>query len=759
MRRLFIAMIWVAGLALLVSVPDVRAQFSDRATLEASLGFEDQQDGDHLVGWTANPPETISLDSKVLHSGKWAVRLARDAGGSFSAMYKVIPVDFGGTTIEYRGFLRTEDVTGFAGLYMGVNSGTRALAFDNMNDQNLNGSTEWKEYSIKLPLSPEARELVFGIVLSGTGKAWVDDLQLLVDGQPIARVPKRELPKTVLEVDHQFDAGSGVAPTELTKVQIDNLATLGMVWGFLKYHHPKITSGQSHWDYELFRVLPAILDARDQTAAAAAMVKWIGSLGEVAPCNPCAVLEDSNLHLRPDLTWIENETLLGQELSRSLRAIYANRPRLEEQFYLSLAPFIQNPKFEHELAYTQVTLPDPGYQLLGLYRFWTIIQYWFPNRDVIGEDWSKVLAEFVPRVALAKDKQSYQRELMALIARAHDTHANLWSSLDVRPPTGECHVPARARFIENRMVVTGFGSPEAEKTSGLNVGDVVTSVDDVPVVSLIEQWTPYYAASNEAARMRDMAGSLTRGACGDVSMGILRGGQELRIGARRVAARDDSSGWTNDLPGETFRLLSRDIAYLKLSSVKGSDAARYVEQAAGTKGLVIDIRNYPSEYVVYALGELLVDKETPFVRFTRGDPSTPGAFHWTSPATLTPRGPHYAGKVVILIDETSQSSAEYHAMAFRSAPNAVVVGSTTAGADGNVSLFALPGGQRSMISGIGIFYPDKRPTQRVGIIPDVESRPTIAGIRDGRDEVLEQGLRQILGNAVSAAEIEKMARH
>jgi len=41
----------------------------------------------------------------------------------------------------------------------------------------------------------------------------------------------------------------------------------------------------------------------------------------------------------------------------------------------------------------------------------------------------------------------------------------------------------------------------------------------------------------------------------------------------------------------------------------------------------------------------------------------------------------------------------------------------------------------------------------------VESRPTIAGIRDGRDEVLEQGLRQILGSAVSAEEIEKMARH
>jgi C-terminal processing protease CtpA/Prc len=84
-------------------------------------------------------------------------------------------------------------------------------------------------------------------------------------------------------------------------------------------------------------------------------------------------------------------------------------------------------------------------------------------------------------------------------------------------------------------------------------------------------------------------------------------------------------------------------------------------------------------------------------------------------------------------------------MALRVAPQAIVVGSTTAGADGNVSEIMLPGALRTMISGIGVFYPDKKPTQRVGIIPDVEVRPTIAGIRAGRDEVLEEAQRQILG--------------
>jgi C-terminal processing protease CtpA/Prc len=94
-------------------------------------------------------------------------------------------------------------------------------------------------------------------------------------------------------------------------------------------------------------------------------------------------------------------------------------------------------------------------------------------------------------------------------------------------------------------------------------------------------------------------------------------------------------------------------------------------------------------------------------------------------------------------------------MALRTAPGAIVVGSTTAGADGNVSQFALPGGLSSMISGIGVFYPDKKPTQRVGILPDVEIRPTIAGIRDGRDEVLEEAVRRIAGSQVSTEETKK----
>jgi C-terminal processing protease CtpA/Prc len=200
------------------------------------------------------------------------------------------------------------------------------------------------------------------------------------------------------------------------------------------------------------------------------------------------------------------------------------------------------------------------------------------------------------------------------------------------------------------------------------------------------------------------------------------------------------------------------VAYLKLSSIRVQDVAGYIEKASTTRGLVIDIRNYPAEFVVFALGSRLVQEPMPFARFTKADLDNPGAFTWTESLKLQPEAPGYKGKVAILVDEVSMSQAEYTAMALRAGPQAVVVGSTTAGADGNVSPIQLPSGLRTMISGIGVFYPDKKPTQRVGIVPDIFVTSTLNGIREGRDEVLEEALRYILGSDADEEAIRRMAR-
>ncbi len=213
--------------------------------------------------------------------------------------------------------------------------------------------------------------------------------------------------QTALDTDREFDAGSGIVIKDLTATQIANLALLGKVWGFLKYHHPLVTAGKKHWDYELFRIMPPVLNAADAATARSAIRGWIAALGDVPDCTTCAKLNERELHLRPPVTWLTDDAL-GPELGATLRAVYRNRSTAGRQHYLSLAPNAGNPSFDHELPYSNLTFPDAGYRLLALYRFWNIIEYWFPYRDVIGTNWDETLSAFIPRVAAAADAAALQ---------------------------------------------------------------------------------------------------------------------------------------------------------------------------------------------------------------------------------------------------------------------------------------------------------------------------------------------------------------
>jgi C-terminal processing protease CtpA/Prc len=82
-------------------------------------------------------------------------------------------------------------------------------------------------------------------------------------------------------------------------------------------------------------------------------------------------------------------------------------------------------------------------------------------------------------------------------------------------------------------------------------------------------------------------------------------------------------------------------------------------------------------------------------------------------------------------------------MAFRATPHSTLLGSQTAGADGNTTPITLPGGLKTLMTGIGAYYPDERETQRVGLAIDVRVRPTVAGLRAGRDELCDRAVELI----------------
>jgi C-terminal processing protease CtpA/Prc len=754
---------WVGLFLIAVRLPGQGAKAAeapvDRHTLQKTLGFEG---GDGLVlpqGWSGGPGGTVGIDESVVHSGRRSARLVRGAGSEakVSSVSVGLPVDFSGGVVEFRGFLRLKDVSDFAGLWMREDGDGQTLQFVNMQEQQVHGTADWKEYTVKLPVDARATTMRIGVLMSGTGMVWADDLQLLVDGRPIAEAP--DLPKkvpTILDSDHAFDDGSRIALDGMTPMQVVNLATLGRVWGFLKYHDGRVNQGQRQWDYELFRIMPEVLAAKSREEADASMARWVVGFGPIQDCAVCVVLDPTAVVMKPDLGWLDDTAMLGVALSQQLKRVYVNRQG-GRQFYVSIGKDAKNAVFEHELSYSALKFPDAGFQMLALIRFWNMMQYWAPDRDVAGQEWGKLLTEFLPKVALAKDKDAFQLVMMELIAKANDTHASLLGDFRLKPPVGDCAVPVATRFIDGEAVVSGF-AVKTPDSAGLKVGDVVEALDGIAVKELVERWTPLYGDSNQAARLAYMGMALTRGRCEPVMVRVLRDGHALEVSAKRVPVQE-LKAVPHDLPGKTFQLLSKDVAYLKLSTVKVADVAGYIEKAKGTKGLVVDIRNYPSEFVVFALGSLLATRHTEFATFTQGDLANPGAFHFGDIEALDAREPHYGGKVMILVDEATISSAEYTAMALQATPNAMVVGSMTEGADGNVSNICLPGGLYTRVSGLGVFYPNHTPTQRVGVRIDVEVSPSVAGIKAGRDEVLEEAIRRIVGSGTLELDIEAMARH
>ena len=727
------------------------SQTYTRLDIASILGFENNtQTGAFPAGWSGNTTIGIVTDT-VSHSGHYSCRIDRTASsaGSFSTIGQSIPVDFVGTTIIWRGWIKMQDVNGYVALWAREDDAAgNTVQFATMQGENVGGTADWHAYNISIPLDTQAKNFSFGFFVAGAGTAWVDDLLILVDEVPVELAPQRLV--TPLDTDHQFDNGSTVQFMSLSDIQVSNLFLLAKVWGFLKYHHPAITGGKHHWDYDLFRVMPQVLAASDAPAAQAAISVWIAGMEPAATCNPCVTLDTSGLALAPSLDWLSDTSLLGPDLSQMLLNIYSNRSAAATQFYVSLVPSIGNPTFAHELTYSTLKIPDSGFQLLALFRFWNMVQYFYPNRAIMSDDpantayWDQVLRDSIPRLSLAPDSFTYQQELIRFIARINDSHANLWTTLAARPPYGSCYLPADLQFVEGSPVVLRTTTLPGVPPTTLQAGDVIQQLDGAIISDLVAQWTPLYADSNQAARLRDMAEYLTRGDCGAASVVVDRGGQTMTLQPNRLSTDqiDSSRTTTHDLAGPAFQMLAPDIAYMKISTLTQAECPADIAAAAGTAGLIIDIRDYPGDFPLFALGNLLVTQPTTFVQFSDGDPKNPGAFGWAGTEQLTPASPHYNGKVVILVDEITQSDAEYHAMAFRAA-GAVVVGSTTAGADGNVSTVPLPGGYSSRISGIGVFYPDHTSTQRVGIVPDVWVTPTIAGIRAGRDEVLEEGMQQI----------------
>jgi carboxyl-terminal processing protease len=306
---------------------------------------------------------------------------------------------------------------------------------------------------------------------------------------------------------------------------------------------------------------------------------------------------------------------------------------------------------------------------------------------------------------------------------------------------GNKFIPAKLKIIDNKAIVNGFLNDSLSQVNDLKIGDIIEKIEDKSISDIITNKLKYINGSNLNSKLRDTYYTLGNGETDSVKFSINRDGA---ITNKIISRYSFEEIFKKEKITEKYKVLDGKVGYVNMAFLEFNDVDEMMEKLKNTKAIIFDIRNYPN-FRPFKISQYLNSEKKEFVKVTKPDLKYPGKFIWEESLTCGSNNKdYYKGKVILLVNEKTQSRAEFSVMCLQTANNVITIGNQTAGADGNVSRIEFIGGYTSLISGTGIYYPNGDETQRIGIKVDIEVKPTIEGIRNGKDEVLEKALE--IGN-------------
>ena len=517
---------------------------------------------------------------------------------------------------------------------------------------------------------------------------------------------------------------------QVTKTE--KLAATCKVWGFLKYYHPKVASGAINWDNELLRILPLIQDTNTNDEFSVVLEKWIDGLGPIAegkqsPEPNDIVFFDKNF----DLNWFNND-IFSKKLSKKLKFVEQNRFQSNEEFGPDFDVFKNGKYFDLDVS-------NKNNQFLMLFMYWNIIEYYFPYKYVMDQKWDKTLDRIIPLIADAKNEDDFYLAFRKMTTTLNDSHVEFTK---YHSNKGNKYFPADCKIIDEKLVVTTILGDSLADADNIKVGDVITKINDKTIKELILENRELVCASNESAYLNKIVKLLLRSDSENVKVEFLN---DNKIEIKMMTWFNYHDSHRNEFKKgamkkkEKFKLLDNNIGYVDMGVIKPRNIPSMIDQLKSTKAIIFDMRNYPQN-TWKEISDFLNPHQKVFCNYTMPYLNYPGRYSWVEGRKCGfENKDFYKGKVIVLLNEDSMSQAEWTAMCFQTAGNTTIIGSQTAGADGNVVELDFKG-FHTRFSGIGVYYPDGRKTQRIGIKPDIEVKPTISGIKQGKDEVLDRAL-------------------
>jgi hypothetical protein len=305
-----------------------------------------------------------------------------------------------------------------------------------------------------------------------------------------------------------------------------------------------------------------------------------------------------------------------------------------------------------------------------------------------------------------------------------DTTADMRSAL----------LPVQLVAVEGRVVVSASGVP-AEAP----VGSIVTAIAGRSAAEVLEDGMRLSSGSPQWRQAPTLRELITCASGSTVVLSLELAAQQ----ARDVGLPCTTQQVVPEPRPATIAQVAPGIWYVDLTRATTVELTPMLPTLASAAGLVFDLRGYPRDAAVVILRHLIDAPETdqwmhvPFIAGPFGQIERWQSVGWN----LQPATPHLAARRVFLTDGRAISYAESIMGYLDDRDLATIVGGPTAGANGNVAVAVLPGGFTMNFTGMRVTGHDGRtPVHLAGVAPDIPLQPTLAGLRAGRDELLERAV-------------------
>ncbi|WET00121.1 S41 family peptidase [Chryseobacterium arthrosphaerae] len=337
--------------------------------------------------------------------------------------------------------------------------------------------------------------------------------------------------------------------------------------------------------------------------------------------------------------------------------------------------------------------------------------------------------------------RDYHLTLAELIAKTDDSHAYLSSKEIQNSLSGNRKVPVDYSYAEGKLVITKINSTKFRDKSPFRKGDVIYDIEGKTIPQMMNSVGKYIPASNSWGKVNKIKDKLLFSNNDSLSVKIEREGKNLEIKTRTYLIKNILHEKAVTPQKWKFIDHEKKTGYVNMGIIEKEDLDDMYSSLKLTKSIIFDLRNYPKQTII-PLSYLLLPEPSVYYQFTFPDTSYPGKFYSRKNSTGRKNPAYYKGNVIVLVDENTQSQAETTTMMFKQHPKAKIIGSNTSGANGDVIMFKIAD-LETRFTGLGAYYPDGRETQRIGIIPDIIVKPTVEGVKSGKDEVLEKALEYI----------------